>query len=332
MPSVSIRSGGYVNQRRADLLLCVISLIWGTTFTIVHEVVGTFPAIALIALRFIFATLVFVPLLVRRRREVSTRGWLVGLMLGVVLFTGFATQTIGLQYTTPARAGFITGLNVLMVPLIGLVFGNWPSSRAMLGVGLALIGLMVLSTNCQLAASRSGLECALLSGALPQQRLGDLLILACALAFALHIVAVDRWAAQYPILPLNTVQLLVVAVLASGSTLIAVPSLPMPSLPVLLAALFLGLIATALVFALQLLLQRYTSATHTALIFALEPVFAAFFSWLWTREAITVSVLIGGGLMLAGVIVAEAPVRRRATRAEEAPIDQPESAGVSARS
>lgn len=310
-----------MSQRRADLLLIGIALIWGTTFTIVHQSVTGFPALALIALRFVLAALVFAPALVRQRAQLGRRGWLVGALLGVILFAGFAAQTVGLQYTTPARGGFITGLNVVLVPLLGLAFGQRPPRRAVLGVVIAVVGLVVLS-GCGITWSGGpALRCTNSSLGAPQQALGDALILFCALAFAMHIVAVSRWATTLPVVPINAVQLMVVALLAMMSFGFSGQALPMPSLSVWGAALFLGLIATAFVFWLQLVLQRHTSATHTALIFALEPVFAALFAWQWIAEPLTPTVLAGGGLMLLGVIVAEVtwgrPRRKPSQSADE---------------
>jgi len=307
-----------VTQRRADLLLVGIAVIWGTTFSVVGQTVDTFPALALIALRFAVASFVFAPALVQRRRELGVRGAVVGAMLGVILFAGFASQTFGLRYTTPARAGFITGLNVVLVPVLGSFFGQRAAARALVGVALATAGLAVLSANCTYDPAAARVSCAGLGGA-PDQRLGDLLVLLCAFAFALHIVAVGRWAVRLPVVPVNAVQLLTVMALAGAASLAAEQPLPVPAPRVLAAALFLGLLATALVFWLQLVLQRHTSATHTALIFALEPVFAALFSWLWTGETLTASVLLGGSLMLAGVVAAEVPIRpRRIAHAAEA--------------
>jgi drug/metabolite transporter (DMT)-like permease len=301
-----------VSQRRADLLLVLIAIIWGTTFTVVHETVATFPVFALVALRFACAAVVFVPALAPvgsgQRARLDWYGIKVGILLGALLFTGFATQTLGLQYTSPARAGFITGLNVVLVPLLGLGFGQRPPQRALVGVALAVAGLAILSWGCRVP----WLACAADQGSAPQQRRGDLLILVCAFAFAMHIVAVSRWANALPVVPVNGVQLLVVALLAGAIALVVDRPIPTPTLAVWGAALFLGLIATALVFALQLALQRHTTATHTALIFALEPVFAALFSWYWTGEALTAAVLLGGGLMLLGVIAAEVSFSRPA--------------------
>lgn len=300
-----------MSQRRADLLLVGISIIWGTTFTIVHETVAGFPALALIALRFMLAALVFVPALIQQRGQLGRQDVAVGVLLGAILFTGFATQTVGLQFTTPARGGFITGLNVVLVPLLGLAFGQRPPRRAVIGVVLAVVGLIVLS-GCGVGW-RNGpvVSCTSFATAGPQQQWGDLLIIICAFAFAMHIVAVSRWAGQLPVVPINAIQLLVVAVLASGLTFATEQPIPAPSLGTWSAALFLGLIATAFVFWLQLVLQRHTSATHTALIFALEPVFAALFSWLWIAEPLTPTVLVGGGLMLLGVISAEVSFARK---------------------
>jgi drug/metabolite transporter (DMT)-like permease len=121
----------------------------------------------------------------------------------------------------------------------------------------------------------------------------------------MHIVAVGRWAIQLPVLTVNTIQLLVVTILAGFTTLVVAWPVPMPDRNVLTSAVYLGLVATALVFALQLKLQRYTTSTHTALIFALEPVFAALFSWFWIGEVITGAIMLGGAIMLVGVMVAE---------------------------
>lgn len=299
-----------MTQRQADALLVLIAIIWGTTFTVVHSAVESYPPFALIALRFGLAALVFAPMLYRRRAALNRRAIGVGALLGTLLLLGFATQTLGLQYTTPARAGFITGLNVVLVPVLGLVLGLWPPPRALLGVGVAMIGLLILFFGCRLP----WLNCAVDPTAVAGRWLGDLLVLACAFAFAMHIVAVSRWATALPVVPVNAFQLVVVTALAAGASLLFERPLSMPTAPVWAAGLFLGVIATALVFALQLHVQRYTTATHTGLIFALEPVFAAFFSWWWTGEALTGAIWIGGGLMLLGVILAELPARRAPRR------------------
>lgn len=302
-----------MTQRRADVLLVLIAAIWGTTFTVVHQTVANFPPLALIALRFGCAALLLAPLVLRR--GVRWHEVKVGLLLGGLLFGGFAAQTLGLQRTTPARAGFITGLNVVLVPLFGLIWGQRPPMRALLGVAVATAGLAVLTWGCAVP----WLGCSVAAATAPQQQWGDLLVLLCAAAFALHIVAVSRYATTLPAATVNTWQLIAAAVLASGTAFATERPFPVPSPAVIGAALFLGVIATALVFALQLHVQRYTTATHTALIFALEPVFAALFARLWIGEQLTGAVLLGGAIMLAGVVLAELPpLRKRAAASLEA--------------
>lgn len=294
-----------MTQRRADLALLLIAIIWGTTFTVVHQAVASFPPLALIGLRFTCAALLLLPLLLRhglRWHECK-----VGMLLGGLLFLGFATQTLGLQRTTPARAGFITGLNVVLVPLFGLFVGQRPPLRALLGVAVAIIGLGVLTWGCRIP----WLHCSFDAAVSSQQQIGDLLVLLCAVAFAWHIVAVSRWATTLPVTTVNTWQLIAAALLAGSTAWTIERPLPVPSPEVIGAVLFLGVIATALVFALQLRVQRYTTATHTALIFALEPVFAALFAWLLIGEVLTSAVLLGGAIMLVGVMLAELPPLRR---------------------
>jgi drug/metabolite transporter (DMT)-like permease len=296
-----------VTQRRADLGLVLLTVIWGTTFALVHDAVRAFPPIAFLALRFGIASLALVPVLVRARAE--WREWLrPGLILGALLFGSFATQTIGLAYTTPARAGFITGLSVVLVPVIGLAFGQRAPRRAAVGVALAIVGLAVVSFGCRLPVFGCEAEVAAIgSGRL----IGDLWTLGCAVLFAFHIVGVSHWTARGSPVVLNAVQIAVVAILAAVGAAVLQPPAALPSLEVWAAAAFLGLVATALALAMWLVLQPHTTATHAALIFALEPVFAALFSWIWTGEAVTLAVWSGGTLMIAGVLIAEIPLGSR---------------------
>ncbi len=293
-------------KRRADLALVLVTLIWGTTFTVVHTAVATFPPVALIFLRFGLATLAVGPLLwpSRRTQRLTRRGVTIGLGLGGLLFLGFASQTLGLALTSPARAGFITGLNVVLVPMFAWLWGERPSLQALLGVGLASVGLVVLTWGCGWAA----FGCSL-GGQEGGWHWGDTLILLCAAAFALHIVAVGRWGGGLPLVTLNGVQLVTVAMLAGAATLL-LPAVNWRQPQVWLAASFLGIVATALVFGLQLWAQRIVDAARTALIFALEPIFAALFAWWWLGDRPTAAVWVGGAMMVAGILASEVPLRR----------------------
>lgn len=294
-----------MSRQRADLTLVLIAMIWGLTFPLVHGVTQSYPPLSLIALRFCLALLGMAPLVLRAQspRPLGRRGWLVALALGGSLYAGFITQTLGLQQTTAARGGFITGLNVVIVPFLALlILRQRPPMRALIGLAFALSGMIVLALDAEGGLSLGGLN------------RGDLLVLACAFAFALHIVLVSCLPGDLPAIQLNAAQLAVVALLASVTAL-AVDGLALPSLAVWGAAAFLGLVATALVFALQLAVQRHTTPTHTALIFALEPVFAAVFAVILGGEVLRLVTIAGGGLMLLGVLIAEAPPGRRVRQA-----------------
>ncbi|MBN2371725.1 MAG: DMT family transporter [Vicinamibacteria bacterium] len=294
-----------MTQRQADLGLVGLTMIWGTTFAVVHEAVSEFPIFAFLALRFGIASLVILPWLARHRAD-TMRSLGAGAMLGTLLFGGFATQTQGLAWTTPSRAGFITGLSVVLVPVVAMLAGQRPPRRAVLGVILAFIGLTVVSLGCSFPL----FGCEVEARTNPTRLAGDLFVLTCAVIFAFHIVAVSHWASRRPVLALNGVQMLVVAMLAATAALFSPrPPLPPPS-GVILSAVFLGIIATTLALALWLVFQRHTTSTHAALIFSLEPVFAALFSRVWIGEIVTPAVWIGGALMLAGVLLAETPPPR----------------------
>ncbi len=296
-----------MTRQQADAGLVLVTVVWGVSFSAVHEAMRFYPPLSFLALRFAVASLALAPLLILRRREVR-RSVGAGLALGALLFGGFATQTAGLTHTTPARAGFITGLSVVLVPMIAFSFGQKPARRALVGAVLAVAGLAVVSFGCRL----SQLGCSAEPAAGPERLRGDALVLACAVLFALHMVGVGRFTAKLPPSTLNGVQLLVVALL-SGLTGVAFERpLSAPAPAVAGIAAFLGFVSTALAFAVWLRLQPHTTSTHTALIFSLEPVFAALFSWWWTGETITPAIWLGGGLMLAGVLLAELPLARSA--------------------
>lgn len=285
----------------ADASLLVVSFIWGLTFVMVQDAVRAYPVLPFLATRFAIAFLGLLPVLVWRRsylrpgpHEAPLRKQLAaGAGIGFFLFAGYAFQMGGLVYTTPAKAAFITGLSVVIVPLLGwLLVHERPTWGLGLGVTLALIGLGMLSL--------SGL------GAAGQINLGDVLVLGCAVSFALHLFITGRFAPRMNALILTLAQVATVTLLAGiGSMLFQPPPAWPPAGQPLFAALFTGLLATALAFAVQTTAQRFTTATHTGLIFATEPVFGALGSFLLIGERLGAAQLVGGGLILAGMLAAE---------------------------
>lgn len=290
-------------QLAADGALLFVTAIWGATFVMVQDAVSAYPVFAFLALRFTLAALVLLPFFLRldrpARSERMVRSWLPGMAVGVALFAGYAFQTFGLRYTTPAKAGFITGLSVVLVPLGQALFlRRAPGRGPVLGVILATAGLGLLSLEPDLSI-----------------RLGDVLVLGCAVSFAAHILLVGRFAPTWPPIRLAFVQIATVAVLSSGMALAVERPLSWPPGNVWFAAAFTGLLATSLAFFLQSRAQQATSPTHTALIFAAEPVFAGLFSFLLIGEVLGPRQILGSALIVAGMLAAEL-VKGRAGKQE----------------
>ena len=276
-------------QLQADLSLLLVTAIWGTTFVLVKDATRTLPPLTFIALRFTVGFLALALLLGGRLRRARRREVLAGLLIAVFLYGGFVTQTLGLQSTPASVTAFITGICTVMVPLFAFVLLRQRPGRGVLaGVALATVGLALLTVKNDLSLSQ-----------------GDLLVLACALFFALHIVAIGKYAPSLDTAVLAVVQIGAVAV-AAWPLAVALerPSLAAP-VEVWLNVLFLGVVATGLVFYIQNVAQRFTSPTHTALIFTMEPVFAAFFAYLWLGEVIAGRGFAGAALIFAGMLVAE---------------------------
>lgn len=273
----------------ADVALILVTLIWGSTFVMVKDVVAGFPVYRFLTIRFALATLALILLAARRLVSATKKQIGAGVLIGLFLFGGYAFQTTGLKYTTASKAGFITGLSVVLVPLLStLLLRGKPTWQATLGVILSTAGLAVLSLNADLSVGN-----------------GDLLVLGCAISFALHIVAVSAFAPRMDPLILSTVQVATVAVISGIASVLQgewVGTIPMP---VWGAAAFTGVLATAVAFGVQNAAQRFTSPTHTAIIFTAEPVFAALFGYLLAGEQLTPRIMSGGALIVAGMIAGE---------------------------
>jgi len=299
--AASLRRYVAVRQRRqllADAALLVVTAIWGSTFVIVKDAVAAYPVFSFMALRFAFAVLSLLPLVLLRRRESATArgsdnainspGLVASLLIGLALFAGYGFQTFGLQLTTPAKAGFITGLAVVIVPVVSaLLLRQVPRWNAWLGVAAATSGLAMVSLQADFSVGP-----------------GDLLVLGCALAFAAHILLTGRFSPRHDPLWLTLGQVSVVGILSAVAAM-AFEQRPALTGSVIFAAGFTGLLATSAAFGIQTLAQRFTTSTHTALVFAAEPVFAGLFSFLLIGEVLSARQLAGCGLILAGMVVGE---------------------------
>ncbi|MFP3389224.1 DMT family transporter [Brevibacillus sp. SIMBA_040] len=287
----------------ADITLLLIAFIWGTTFLIVQQAIASLPPNTFNAVRFTVAALFLLLILVIKSPQQlkQWRGPLLkaGIILGFWLCLGYALQTVGLLYTTPSKAGFITGLSVVLVPLFSfMLMRERVKPVAVIGVILAAAGLYLLTQNQEFSFN-----------------LGDILVFGCAICFAMQIVFTGKYAPRFSALPLAIVQLGTVAVMSwiyafffedwSRAFDPAIIFLPEVATGLVVTSIF----ATALAFLAQTALQKQTSSTRVALIFALEPVFAALTSYVFIHEVLNGRQLTGCLMIFTGMILAELPIK-----------------------
>jgi drug/metabolite transporter (DMT)-like permease len=285
-------------RRLSELALIAIASVWGLTFVMVKDAIEELPTMAFLAYRFIPAALivavVFRGQLARLRRE----GWRAGAVMGVFLTGGYFFQTLGLEETTASNTGFITGLFVVLTPVLGAVFLRQSIPLvAWAAAGVAVLGLWLLSG----AGTDFDFR-------------GDGLVLVCALSLAAHILATASAVKRYDVGALLAVQLAVVG-LVSLSIGAAAGDLEAPEGATVWSALIVtSLIASALGFFVQTFAQQHAPPARTALILAAEPAFAGFFGWLLNDERLSATGWLGAVLIMTAIVAVEIIPRFRPPR------------------
>ena len=272
----------------AVLALVLITAVWGVTFVQVKDAVALYPLFAFLAVRFWIATLTLAVPGLPRVRSLGRPGFVGGAFLGLLLAAGYTLQTAGLERTTVSSTGFITGMYVVLTPLIALVLVR---SR----IGLSVWGGVALST----------IGLAMLSGIHAGSVTGDLLVLAAAAVYSLQIVLMERYAPRYDAVAFTLVEMLAAGV-ALGVVAAALGDLHVPhGWTVWGALLVTGVFASALAFLVQTWAQRRTSATRTALAFTMEPVWTAFFGYTLAGDRLGLLGWGGCAVIMAGIVQAE---------------------------
>ena len=288
-------------QRRADGMIALISMAWGSSYLMMKVGLDGRGPFCLTALRFSLAfaavALLFLPQL--RRTTWRTLGHAAA--LGLLLFGVFAFLLHGMETTTASNAGFLTSTTVVLVPLLNALLRRRPPEGPIaLGAVLALGGIGLLSFQ-----SGTGFHS------------GDLLCLGGALCYACHILLTDRLTRRDDALLLGVWQLGFTALYGALALLLFEPPTHPTSPTQWAAVLGLALVCSAFGFVVQPLAQAHTTPEHTGLLFALEPVFAALFARLFLHEALSAQGLLGAGLVLAGVLVASWPRHGAAAHATQ---------------
>jgi drug/metabolite transporter (DMT)-like permease len=289
---------------RADLALTLIAVVWGATFVMVKQALHEISTMYFLALRFGLAAVSMLALFLPAFRQMPAsalwRGLRGGAVAGCFLSLGYVLQTFGLKYTSAGNSGFLTGLNVVLVPVIGAaVFRRWPQARELLGVAVATVGLATLTVPSIEGGFSFG-----------RFNRGDLLTVGCAVAFAAHLLVLGYYSQRERFEAVATGQIACAAVLCAISLPLEAPRVTWGR-PVLVALLVTAILGTALAFGTQTWAQQFTTATHTALIFALEPVVALATAVLAGGERLTAAAVVGGALILAGIVTVEIKPTRR---------------------
>jgi drug/metabolite transporter (DMT)-like permease len=274
-----------------ELALVLTSLLWGATFVVVKNALDDISTVLFLALRFLAATVLLAALyLARGGRLRGAGGFGAGAVTGAMLYTGFLLQTLGLRSTTPATSGFITGLYIPIVPLLSaVVYARMPRAAEWAGIALATAGMGLLTLNPSTFAIGRG----------------EMLTLACAVAFAVHILLLARFSRTMSTDWLTLQQIAVCALIGLGTFWWVEPVTVRWSRAVVLALVVTSALATALAFWLMTWAQARTSPTRAAVVFSMEPVFAWLTSWIVEGEVLTVRALAGAACILAGILLVE---------------------------
>ncbi len=280
-----------ISRLQADLGLLSVTLFWGTTFILSKLLLVDIPLPVYLFIRLTIAAMALGLYALKYIKEINLQTIKHGLILGVLLYLSYFFQMWGIQWTSASNTGFITGLSVVLVPIFGYLFFKYrPAPIVSLGIVLAFLGLFLLTGAYDLQVNK-----------------GDALVFICAVAVAFHVIFTGRYAPQHNVYLLTAVQLITVSLL----TMLALPfgnyHWPEFSANQIWLLIYLGLFGTVYTFLMQTSMQRFTTTARTALIFAMEPVFAALFAFLIAGEALSALGWLGGLLIVLGMVVSEMP-------------------------
>jgi len=283
-------------RTRADLSLAFCTLLWGATFVVVKNSLDHASVFIFLAARFSVAALLMLAWSYRIFRQLEPQELFAGFRLGFFMFMGYAFQTAGLQYTTPAKSGFVTGSSVVLVPLLlGLFWGKRLTLGAYAGAFVAVVGLYFLTIPSQGVAYLNR---------------GDVLTFVAAGLYAVHIILVGEYTREHSAKALSLIQVAACAAMAwvaagSAAAIRWQPARFAWRWELVLGILICAVFATAVAFSIQLWAQQYTTPSHAAILFTLEPVFAVITSYILIGERLQGRAVLGAVFVFSGILVAE---------------------------
>lgn len=280
-----------LQEFKADTLLVSVAIAWGVTFLMVQEAIDTTPVYSFLFFRFFIAFILMFFISYKHLSTIDLKTVFYGLVLGFILFSGFATQTFGLAYTKSSIVAFITGLNVICVPFLAyFIFKDKVRRNVLVASLIAVFGLYFLTMSGQLRFGK-----------------GEFLTLICAFCFAFHIIFTGKFSKEVNVFVLVLFQFLSVAVLSLCFSLVLEDrtfNLEYNN-AFIKAVIVTAVFATVYAFLIQTYMQQFTTATKTAIIFTMEPVSAAFYGYFAGGEILTTIQIIGAFLIIFSTLVAE---------------------------
>jgi drug/metabolite transporter (DMT)-like permease len=281
-------------ELKADLALLSVTLVWGTSFPIMSIALKQTGPYTFLAYRYLAAALILFFFVFKKLKTIDRRTLKAGLFIGFPLFVGCILQIVGLVYTTPSKSGFLTGMNVIFVPFfLALVYKQMPDSKSVAGVIFSVLGLSVMSLDSNMSMN-----------------FGDLLTLISAVAFAVQIILVDKYARDVDIAVISFLQMLLIGVL-SFIPAVAFEGLKFPINRFSVSSIiFTAIFCSIYAYYVQNKMQPYTKPTHAAIIFLMEPVFSAIFSS-FIGDTLTGKTLMGCLLILFGMIAINIKLPRK---------------------
>lgn len=273
----------------ADLSLLIVAIIWGSGFVVTKNALDNMTPYYIMGFRFLVSTLLLVIISYKKLKTITKKEVKAGIIIGLFLFFGFATQTVGLKYTTAGKQGFITASNVVMVPFMyWVITKKKPDIFEFFGAILCFIGIGILSLDTNLTIGY-----------------GEFLTFLCAIGFAMHIVSVGHFAKEVDPFIVSIVQLGTAAIFSFIFAYLFEPKIVQISTTTILPILYLGIFGTMIAFLIQNIAQNHTTSTHAAIILSLEAVFGSIFALIFLKEQFTMRFLIGCLAIFISVLASE---------------------------
>ncbi len=276
---------------KANFALFFVAIVWGSTFILVKEALSISPPFSFLFFRFFSSFLLLIPFYFFYKLDLNKKVLLDGFLMGFCLFLAFAFQTFGLQVVEASITAFITGLYIVIAPILSnFILKKKPSTLSILGVFISTIGLALMTLKGSFNLSK-----------------GQILVLICAILYSIHIIMTDYYTRIHSVLTLTIIQLGTVGILSFPLTIFYHKKFFVSEIkPIFYISLGItSVFATVLAFLVMMAYQKKTNPTKACLIYATEIVAAAFFSFLFSGEILSFKEYLGGALIILAIFLSK---------------------------